>query len=73
MSGRTAEDSGDAGKRFSDVLKPAEKPERPAKHYPMRRMSLDWSPDFATVRAALTCASPEESDGADKNRNGSSK
>ena len=35
------------GKRFSQLIKPAEKPKRPAKYRPMGRISLAWEPDFA--------------------------
>ena len=61
-----------AGKRFSDNLKSAEKPKRPARFRPMTRVSLAWSPDFAKVRAALNLP-PEDADGADSSRDGRSK
>jgi len=55
--------------RFAEVLKPAEKPKRPAKYHPMRRVSLAWSPDFANVRAALSLP-PEAKDVSDRSGDG---
>jgi hypothetical protein len=57
------------GKRFAQVLKPAEKPKRPAKYRPMGRMSLAWEPEFASVRAALGLP-PEASDASDRSGDG---
>ena len=57
------------GKRFSQLIKPAEKPKRPAKYRPMGRISLAWEPDFASVRAALGLP-PEASDASDRSGDG---
>jgi hypothetical protein len=59
------------GKRFSEILKPAEKQKRPSKYLPMRRMSLAWEPDFASVRAALNLP-PEAKDVGDRSGDGRS-
>jgi hypothetical protein len=60
-----------AGRGFAAVVKPAEKPKRPARYRPMGRVSLAWEPDFKNVRAALGLP-PEASDVSDRSGDGRS-